>query len=82
MPIWPNSTAIAHPAPGLGAVVTNDYSGCWSDLIDYTISCLFMPTWLILVATQEKRSSGFLTRSHTNQAVQAQKMAKGLKFWI
>ena len=28
------------------------------------------------------RSSGFPTRSDTNQAVQPQKMARGLKFWI
>ena len=27
-------------------------------------------------------SSGFPTRSDTNQAVQTQKMARGLKFWI
>ena len=29
-----------------------------------------------------KRSSGFLTRSGTNRAVQSQKMIRGLKFWI
>ena len=28
------------------------------------------------------RSSGFPTRSDTNQAVQPQKIARGLKFWI
>ena len=27
-------------------------------------------------------SPGFWTRSDTNQAVQPQKMARGLKFWI
>ena len=27
-------------------------------------------------------NSGFPTRSHTNRAVQSQKMAIGLKFWI
>ena len=27
-------------------------------------------------------SSGFLTRSDTNRAVQPPKMARGLKFWI
>ena len=27
-------------------------------------------------------SSGFMTRPSTNQAVQPQKMARGLKFWI
>ena len=31
---------------------------------------------------EKKRSSGFPTRSNTNQAVQAQKMARGLKFRI
>ena len=31
---------------------------------------------------RENRSSGFPTRSYTNQAVQSGKMAKGLKFWI
>ena len=30
----------------------------------------------------KKRSSGFPTRSHTNRAVQPQKMARGLKFQI
>ena len=31
---------------------------------------------------RKKRSSGFQTRSATNQAVQPHKMARGLKFWI
>ena len=31
---------------------------------------------------RENRSSGFPTRSDTNRAVQAQKMARGLKFRI
>ena len=30
----------------------------------------------------ENWSSGFPTRSDTNQAVQPQEMAKGLRFWI
>ena len=34
--------------------------------------------WSLVV---RKRSSGFLTRSDTNQAVDLQKMARGLKFW-
>ena len=29
-----------------------------------------------------KLSLGFRTRSDTNQAVQLQKMARGLKFWL
>ena len=37
---------------------------------------------LIRAATSENRSSGFPTRSHTNQAAQPQKMARGLKFCI
>ena len=32
--------------------------------------------------TQENRSSGFLTKTDTNPAVQPQKMARGLKFGI
>ena len=36
----------------------------------------------IWAATSENRSSGFPTRSDTNQAVQPQKMARGLKFCI
>ena len=32
--------------------------------------------------SQEYLSLGFPTRSNTNQAVQPQKMARGLKFWI
>ena len=36
-------------------------------------------TWASLL---ENRSSGFHTRSHTNQAVQPQKMASALKFRI
>ena len=35
-----------------------------------------------LAASLENLSSGFLTRSDTNQAVQPQKMAGSLKFWI
>ena len=31
---------------------------------------------------QKHLSTGFLTRSETNQAVQAPKMARGWKFWI
>ena len=31
---------------------------------------------------RENRSSGFPTRSNINQAVQVQKMARSLKFWI
>ena len=31
---------------------------------------------------QENLSSGFPTRSDTNSAVQTQRMARGLKFWI
>ena len=30
----------------------------------------------------ENQASGFLTRSDTNQPVQTQKKARGLKFWI
>ena len=37
---------------------------------------------LILVAMQENLSLGFTTRSYINWAVQPQKMARGLKFWI
>ena len=32
--------------------------------------------------TKKKLSSGFLTRSDTNQTVQPQKMSRPLKFWI
>ena len=32
--------------------------------------------------TREYRSSGFLTRSDTNQPVQSRKKAVSLKFWI
>ena len=32
--------------------------------------------------TQENLSWEFLTRSETNRAVQPQKMARGLKFWV
>ena len=35
-----------------------------------------------MTAMGEKRSLGFPTRSDSNQAVQAQKMAGSLKFWI
>ena len=35
-----------------------------------------------LAATGENLSSGFLTRSDTNQLVQSQKKARSLKFWI
>ena len=31
---------------------------------------------------RENRSSGFPTRSDTNQPVQSQKQARGLKFWL
>ena len=31
---------------------------------------------------RENQSSGFPTRSDINQAVQSQKQAKGLKFWV
>ena len=34
------------------------------------------------LVVRKKRSSGFPTRSHTNQAVQPQKMARSLKFRI
>ena len=37
---------------------------------------------LIRVESQENLSSGFTTRSYTNRAVQPQKMARGMKFWI
>ena len=37
---------------------------------------------MVLAATRENRSSGFPTRSDTNRAVQAQKMARGRKFLI
>ena len=30
----------------------------------------------------ENMSLGFLARSHTNRAIQSQKMARGLKSWI
>ena len=36
----------------------------------------------ILAVTQEKRSSGFQTRSDTNRPVQSQKQARSLKFQI
>ena len=42
-------------------------------------STLFTLTWASL---WENRSSGFPTRSNKNQAVQPQKMARGLKFQI
>ena len=37
---------------------------------------------ITLAASGENRSSGFLTWSDTNRAVQPQKMARGLKFGI
>ena len=39
-----------------------------------------MPSNFIGAATQEKRSSGFPTRSNTNQPVQSQKVARGWEF--
>ena len=45
----------------------------------FTLSC-FCQVQLSLVV--RKRSSGLLTWSDTNRAVQQQKMARGLKFWI
>ena len=41
-----------------------------------------MYTCIIRAFLRENRSLGFPTRSDTNQAVQQQKMARGLKFWI
>ena len=41
-----------------------------------------MSNFLIWAPLWENRSSGFPTRSDTNQAVQPQKMARGLKFCI
>ena len=39
--------------------------------------------WFIIrAASGENLSLGFLTRTDTNRAVQPQKMATGLKFWI
>ena len=32
--------------------------------------------------TRENRSSGFLTRCNTNQPVQSQEQARGMKFWL
>ena len=40
------------------------------------------PCFAILASLRENRSSGFPTRSDTSQAVQPQKMARGLKFRI
>ena len=37
---------------------------------------------IIRAWSSENLSWGFPTRSHTNRAVQPQKMARGLKFWI
>ena len=37
---------------------------------------------LIAVLHENMSSSGFTTRSSTNQAVQSQKIANGLKLWI
>ena len=39
-------------------------------------------SFIIRASFLENRSSGFPTRSHTNQAAQRQKMAEGLKFRI
>ena len=36
----------------------------------------------LMRVSQESLSSGFLTRSYSNWAVQPQRMARGLKFWI
>ena len=41
-----------------------------------------MPGKLQFEPCEKNRSSGFLTRSDTNRAVQPQKMARGLKFWM
>ena len=40
------------------------------------------PHCIIRVALQQNQFSGFTTRSNTNQAVQPQKMARGLKLRI
>ena len=48
----------------------------------------FAKTWRISnsgnirATTRENRSSGFPTRSDTNRAVESQKQARSLKFWI
>ena len=39
-------------------------------------------SWVKRACSEKKRSSRFLTRSHTNQAVQPHKMARSLKFPI
>ena len=39
-------------------------------------------SYTVLAVTHENLSLGFPSRSDTNRAVQPQKMARGLKFWI
>ena len=41
---------------------------------------IYQENCLIIAATQEKQSSGFPTRSDTNQPVQSSKKATSLKF--
>ena len=50
--------------------------GLYFICMDYDILSFF------LAMLRENLSSWYLTRSNTNQVVQPQKMASGLKYWI
>ena len=45
-------------------------------------SCMLKHSTVKHLSLVVRRSSGFPTRSDTNRAVQSQKMARGLKFWM
>ena len=58
-----------------------NFQRCKSELCDTVVT---VPTWDVndMSLVVRKRSSGFLTWSDTNWALQSQKMARGLKFCI
>ena len=82
---WRQSTAVqpgyAHTIPSPeGDVVANNW--CIMIHVLNLTYCNRSKSWIIWAATSENRSSGIPTRSHTNRAVQPQKMARDLNFCI